>query len=437
MDVELDLDLAMGLVALAVAVYGLVAALLSRYSVSAAFSFLVIGAIIGGAGIGVMSDELPRGVSLSLLAEVTLALVLFSAASTIRIKRLEMDSPLVGRLLVIGLPLTIAIGTLLALGLFPGISFGLALLMGTILAPTDADLGHQVITDRSVPARIRRILNVESGLNDGIAAPVVTLAIALAAFGDVGEMNPLIDAVRELGLAIVIGVAIGAVGRWLLIRADIRRTSTRSSRQLATLALAMAAYFIAAGFEASGFIAAFAAGLAYGVGSKERVEQAVSFTEAQSVLLSILVWLVFGLIVFSEHVIGLDDPVVILYALLALTVTRMLPVAIALIGSGFDKASVAFIGWFGPRGLASVVFVLLALEALGEAGVDAGPLGPVVSWTVVLSVVLHGFSARGLASRYGRFAKGLPEGSPETLGDAEPRRASWTFHDHRTRGLDE
>mgnify|MGYP001813850582 FL=1 len=308
---ELDLDLAMGLVALAVAFYGLVAALLSRYSVSAAFSFLVIGAIIGGAGIGFMSDELPRGVSLSLLAEVTLALVLFSAASTIRIKRLEMDSPLVGRLLVIGLPLTIAIGTLLALGLFPGISFGLALLMGTILAPTDADLGHQVITDRSVPARIRRILNVESGLNDGIAAPVVTLAIALAAFGDVGEMNPLIDAVRELGLAIVIGVAIGAVGRWLLIRTDIRRTSTRSSRQLATLALAMAAYFIAAGFEASGFIAAFAAGLAYGVGSKERVEQAVSFTEAQSVLLSVLVWVGVGLIVFGGHGVGLDVPVVV------------------------------------------------------------------------------------------------------------------------------
>jgi NhaP-type Na+/H+ or K+/H+ antiporter len=429
--VEIGVELSVGLIALAVAAYGMVAARLTRWSVSAAFSFLVIGAIIGGAGLGVVIEELPDPDILSNLAEVTLALVLFSAASTVRLKRLEVDSPIVLRLLAIGLPLTIAVGTLLALGMFPGITFGLALLIGTILAPTDADLGHQVISDTSVPARIRRLLNVESGLNDGIAAPVVTVAIALAIVGDVSGMNPVLDAIAELGVALILGVAIGGAGRWLLVRADLRHTTTSSSRQLSTLALALAAYFLATAVGASGFIAAFAAGLAFGTGHKERVASAVSFTEAQSVLLSILVWLVFGLVVAQEHVAGLADPMVILYAVLALTVMRMVPVALALVGTGFDRVSVAFMGWFGPRGLASVVFVLLGLEAMESAGVPSDPLGAVVSCTVILSVILHGFSAKALAGWYGRYAQRLPADSPEHVGDEEPRRARWVFQDHR------
>lgn len=413
---------------MAVATYAMVAAKLARWSVSAAFSFFVIGAIIAGVGAGTVVEDVVGPDALGILAEITLALILFSAASTIRLKRLEVDSPVVLRLLAIGLPLTIAAGTILALGLFPGITFGLALLIGTILAPTDADLGHQVITDTSVPARIRRVLNVESGLNDGIAAPVVTLAIALAISADVSGMNPFLDAILELGLAILVGVVIGGAGRWLLSRADLRHLATSSSRQLATLAIALAAYFITAGLEASGFIGAFAAGLAFGIGHKQRVESAVAFTEAQSVLLSILVWLVFGLIVGGEHLSGLTDPMVILYAVLALTVMRMVPVAISLMGTGFDKVSIGFIGWFGPRGLASVVFVLLGLEAMEAAGVPSDPLGAVVSCTVILSVVLHGFSAKPLAGWYGRYARTLPAESPEHVGEEEPHRARWVFH---------
>jgi NhaP-type Na+/H+ or K+/H+ antiporter len=429
--VEYDFGLAVGLLALLVAAYAMVAARLARWSVSAAFSFLVIGAIIGGAGAGVAIEDLPTGDVLSVLAEVTLALVLFSAASTIRIKRLERDSVVVGRMLVIGLPLTIAIGTAMALGFFPGTTFGLALLIGATLAPTDADLGQQVITDTSVPARIRRVLNVESGLNDGIVAPLITVGIALAIYGDVNGLQPIWDAIRELLVAAVVGAAVGGVGRWLLIRADLRKTATKSSRQLATLALALAAFFLASGLGASGFIAAFAAGITFGMGLKERVEAAVSFTEALGTLLSIIVWLVFGLMVIEEHVLGLTDPLVIVYAVLSLTLVRMLPVALALIGSGFDRISVLFMGWFGPRGLASVVFVLLAIEALDVAGVPSDPLGPVVAWTVVLSVILHGFSAKPLARRYGHFAEGLPAGAPEHVGEQEPRRPAWQLHMHQ------
>ncbi|MEX1334818.1 MAG: cation:proton antiporter, partial [Candidatus Limnocylindrales bacterium] len=281
-----DLDLAFGLVALLVAGYGMVALRLGRWSISAAFSFLVIGAIIGGVATGAHVEGLPSTDVLGLLAEITLALVLFAAASTVRLKRLEADSVIVARLLGIGLPLTVVLGTALALGLFPGISFGLALLIGATLAPTDADLGQQVIADTSVPARVRRVLNVESGLNDGVVAPLITVAIALAVYGEVDGLRPLLDAIRELAVAVVVGAAVGGLGRWLLIRADLRGTASPSSRQLATLALALAAYFIAAGVSASGFVAAFAAGVTFGLGLKTRVESAVSFTEAQGTLLS-------------------------------------------------------------------------------------------------------------------------------------------------------
>lgn len=425
MEFRYDLDLAVGLLALLVAAYGMLAVRLARWSVSAAFAILVIGAVIG---------DLPSPDMLSILAEVTLALVLFSAASTIRLKRLEVDSPIVLRLLAIGLPLTIAIGTALAFGLFPGISLGMALLIGATLSPTDADLGQQVISDTSVPARVRRVLNVESGLNDGIVAPLITVAIALAIYGDVKGLQPVLDAVRELAVAIIAGIVIGGSGRRLLIRADLRKTASPDSRQLSTLALAIGAYFVATGLESSGFIAAFAAGLAFGMGSKERVESAVRFTEAQSTLLSILVWLVFGLSVVGQNVMGLTDPLVIVYALLALTVMRMLPVALALAGTGFDRVSVLFMGWFGPRGLASVVFVLLAIDALESAGVPSDPLGPVVAWTVVLSVILHGFSATPLARWYGGYAEGLPAAAAERIGEQEPRRAAWRIHgDPQTR----
>ncbi len=423
-----DFELTVGSLALLVAAYGLLALRLARWSISAPFAFLVIGAIIGGAVAGIASDALPSSDVLAILAELTLALVLFSAGSTVRLRRLEVDTPIVLRMLAIGLPLTIGMGTALAFGLFPGISLGVALLIGATLSPTDADLGQQVIADTSVPARVRRVLNVESGLNDGIVAPLITVAITLAIFGDVDGLRPLIDAIVELSLAAITGIIIGGVGGWLITQADLRQTASPSSLQLSTLALAVGAYFLAAALDASGFIAAFAAGLTFGMGSRQRVESAVSFTEAQATLLTILVWLVFGLLLIGDDVIALTDPTVIAYAVLALTIMRMIPVALALVGSGLDRVTVLFMGWFGPRGLASVVFVLLGLEALDSAGVPSDPLGPVVAWTVVLSVVLHGFSATPLARWYGRYADGLAGGAPEKVGEDEPRRAPWQLH---------
>ena len=429
---ELNLDLGIGVIALLVGAYSLIAALLAKYSVSAAFAFMVIGALLGGGVVGMMTETLPDRTVLGQLAEVTLALVLFSAASTMSLRNLEADSRPVLRLLAIGLPLTIIAGTLLALGFFPGISFGLALLIGVTLAPTDADLGQQVITDRSVPARVRRLLNIESGLNDGIAAPVVAIAIVLASAGDLSGQEPVIDAIGELLLAAAVGIVVGGVGGWLLVRADRSGLTTSGARKLAVLAFAIGAYFVAVGLGGSGFIAAFFAGLGFSVGTRHKADSAVAFTEAQSVLLSIIVWLIFGLVVLSDQVVASLEPAVIIYALLAITLLRIIPVAVALIGERFDRVTVAFIGWFGPRGLASIVFALLGLESLEAAGVRTDPLGAVVAWTVLFSVVLHGFTARPLARWYGRYAEQLDEDAPEFLGDHEPRMKGtmWSIHHH-------
>jgi NhaP-type Na+/H+ or K+/H+ antiporter len=417
---SMNLETAVALVAIVVAAYGLLSGLLSRYSVSAAFAFVAIGALMGGAGLGILTDAGLGLDTLGPLAELTLALVLFSAASMVRIGKLGRDGEPVARLLAVGLPLTIAAGTLLALGLFPGVSVGVALIIGAALAPTDADLGQQVITDRSVPARVRRLLNIESGLNDGIAAPVVAVGIALATTGSLGDGNPLLEAARELGVAMVVGVVVGLVGRWALSRADVARSATSSGRKLAALSIALASYLLAVGLDSSGFIAAFLAGLMFGIGSRERVESAVVFTEAVSVLLSIVVWLSFGLVIVDGDVVGRIDLPVIVYAVLSLTVLRMIPVALSLLGGHFDRVTLAFMGWFGPRGLATIVFALLGLEALEAEGISTGPLLPIVVLTVGLSVVLHGFSARPFASRYGRYTEGLPASSPEFIGDDEP-----------------
>jgi NhaP-type Na+/H+ or K+/H+ antiporter len=423
-------DLGFAIIAVLVAAYGLVAMLLARYSVSAAFSFTVIGAVIGGAGLGLMVDPLET-TQVSFLAEITLALVLFADASSVDLRKLTHDAGAVVRLLLIGLPLTLVGGTVLALGLFPEASFGVALLIAATLAPTDGALGQAVITDRAVPARIRRILNVESGLNDGIAAPVVTLAIAIAIAAGSRVSQPLLDAVLELILAGVVGVVVGYVGSWLLVRADALGWTSPASRMIVVLAMAFAAYFFAVGLGASGFVAAFVAGLAFKAATRKRAATAVRFTEALGGLLSIAVWLIFGLVVVAEHLIGGFDVAVILYAVLSLTLVRMVPVALALFGERFQRPTVAFIGWFGPRGLASIVFLLLGLESLEAAGVATGPLPAAVAWTVFLSIVLHGFSAKPLAGRFGRFARQLPDDSPEWLGDEEPRartRMAMSFH---------
>ena len=295
--------------------------------------------------------------------------------------------------------MTIGLGTLLALALAGGGSIWLALLVGAALAPTDAALGAGVMANPAIPASIRRLINVESGLNDGIATPFVSVAIAgAAAGGEIAGHGPAV-AVADLALGLLVGVAVGGAGGLLVNAARRRGWAAEGFAGSAVLGLAVCAYASALALHGNGFVAAFVGGLAFGTTGGRRGEPLVPFVEETGALVSLLVWLAFGAVEVVPAVEGLTWQIAG-YAALSLTVIRMVPVAVALIGARLDRATVVLVGWFGPRGLASVVFALLALEELGR-GV-AGRAVSVITVTVVLSVLVHGATADPLAARYAR-----------------------------------
>ncbi len=412
--------------------YALIAQRLDRLSIGPALAFVAIGILVSEDVFGPISFQ-PDAEAVKVLAEVTLTLLLFADASTIRASALRRDAAPIVRLLVVGLPLTILLGTLTASVFFPGVPLGIALLLGSILAPTDAALGQQVVTNPAVPVRIRRLLHIESGLNDGIATPFVLMALVLATAEGTSLSGWLGSAVTEMAAGAAIGIALGFGGGLLLTIADQRRWTSSVSRQLFVLALATSCYLLATSFGGNGFIAAFVGGLAFGGGSRQREESAVRFTETQGSLLAIGVWVAFGLTLAGDLFGRLWDPTAIVYAVVSLTLIRMVPVAISLVGMRFRWLTVLFIGWFGPRGLASIVFLVVALDGLHGSGIDSGPLAPAVTWTVILSIVLHGLTAGPFAARYGRWIGRLGPDVPEVEHALEPAasRVAWSSGERR------
>ncbi len=392
-------------IAAAIFVWGIVSARLERADLTAPIVFVAVGAAMAELA---MIDTPSAPESLKPVVEVTLVWVLFSDAARIRVSELRHDLGRYVRLLGFGLPLTILLGWALAVWLLPGLDLWLALLVAAALAPTDAALGVPVVTNRAVPSRIRRLITVESGLNDGIATPVVVLAIAGAASVEgLGSVGPG-QALLELAIGVVVGVAVGAVGGGLLRWARRERWAAEEFTGIAVLALALGAYAGALVVHGNGFVAAFCGGLAFAATAGRRGPAEVAFLEQASGLVSLLVWLAFGAIAVPIMLDDLDLAVV-LYAVLSLTVVRMLPVALVLVGAGLDRATVLFVGWFGPRGLASLVFALLALEGLGP-GADHAVTA--IAVTVLLSVVAHGVTAAPLVARYGKThgARAEPDG---------------------------
>jgi sodium/hydrogen antiporter len=395
--------------------YALVASRLDRWDISAPMVFVAAGLILGPHAAGILPFDLSNHAILT-ITELALALLLFSDASTVRLKDLRGDAMIPSRLLFVGFPLTVIAGTLVGYFVFPGAGWALAALIATILAPTDAALGLAVVTNRAVPVRIRRALNVESGLNDGFATPFVTLFIAVVAADEgLSEHHWGLEALKEIGLAIVAAAVVGYVGGKLLSYAKSRGWTSDVSEQIAILALALLAYEGSVAIGGNGFVAAFGAGLLFGaVTSGQGLAAPGEFTETIGLTSSFLVWTIFGALFVGELFTHDVSGRAILYAVLSLTVFRMLPVALALIGMKLKSATAAFMGWFGPRGLASVVFTLIALEDFEHSTVG-DTLVQAATWTILLSVILHGVSASPLAKRYGAMiskAGDVPENAP-------------------------
>ena len=399
------------LLAAVTVLYALLARRMDRWSISAPIVFVAAGLVLGPDVTGLLELHIDQGATLE-LTEITLGLLLFADASTVDLRKVEGDVGLPTRLLGLGLPLTIALGALAAGVLFPLAGWSMAALVGTILAPTDAALGMAVVTNKIVPARIRRVLNVESGLNDGIATPFVTLFLALTISIEGHEGSWLADAGSEIGLALVAAAVAGGLGGRLAAAARERGWTSRTSDQLAAFALALLAFQGSVAIGGNGFVAAFAGGLLFNASSRGKLRAAVEFTETAALFASFFVWTVFGVIFVGPVITGDFDWRFVLYAVLSLTLIRMVPVSLSLAGVGFRRDTIAFLGWFGPRGLASVVFTLMAVEELRGAGLPSDPLVEVVTWTILLSVVAHGLSAGPLADAYGeRMARstGIPE----------------------------
>ncbi len=402
---EHEVTATIAVVSVCVIVWGLVSARLERWDVSAPIAFVVLGLAAGNGPLAVIHLRL-RSSDVRSLAELALALVLFSDASRVNARALRSDMAVPVRLLAIGLPLTIGAGTAVAAGLFSADGIWVAATIGAVVAPTDAALGASLLQDDRVPAPVRRALNVESGLNDGIAAPFVNLFLAGAVAAEAMHAGVGHAAIELLGGA-AMGAGIGAGGAVLLLLARRAKWSGQNFQHESVLAIALLAYTTALLAGTNGFVAAFAAGVAFGsVATGET--GLLAFTEESGTLLSLLVWFIFGavMVVPGFQAATWRD---VVFAVLALTIVRMAPVAVALAGSGFDRSTVLFIGWFGPRGLASVVFGLIAVDSLDATG--SRVVIAAVSITVILSVVAHGVTASPLAQRYGRVRGPPPAGA--------------------------
>jgi sodium/hydrogen antiporter len=384
---------ALATVAFLVLAYAATSRRLDRLRVSAAMFFttagLLTGPVLGLLELDVGSHEV------KLLAEVTLTLVLFADASRISVRALRHEYAVPLRLLGAGLPLTIAAGTVAAAVVLPGVSWAEALVLAVMLACTDAALAQTVVADERLPTRVRQGLNVESGLNDGLCVPLFFIAIALAEAeqGTLSGGGALELVVEEVGYGLVAGIAGGALG------ALASRASSIEPHWAQVLAIATAALSagVAAGLGGSIFIAAFSAGFVFGVLRRTPAGEVTYLVDEGGEALNAVTFVVFGAVILGPALDELSWALA-LYAALSLTLVRMLPVALALLGTGMRLPTVAFLGWFGPRGLASIVFGVILLE---EAGLPSERLLLLAVAVVVgLSVYAHGLTAAPLTSRY-------------------------------------
>lgn len=368
--------------------FGLFSKVAEKTMITAPMVFVTAGIILSF----FLSDEVKGNVEapwVKLVAELTLILVLFVDSSTLDLQALMKERHLPIRLLLIGLPLTMVIGILLAIGLFQGEDLWLLALMALVLSPTDAALGIAVVTSERVPLKIRQAINVESGLNDGFALPPILVCLAVLA-GDSGSTNWGLFTLQQFVFGPLVGSLVGWGGGKLLEESAKRKWMNETFQRLASLSIAVLAYAGAELIHGNGFISAFFSGMFLGTERKIYRERIHGFGEALGQILVLFIFLLMGAILVPLSWPHWDLKALI-YAILSLTVIRMLPVAVSLVGTGLDRKTILFLGWFGPRGIASVLYLLMAVLQIGASGHRY--IFSVISLTVLLSIFLHGMSA--------------------------------------------
>lgn len=380
--------------------YSLVASRLERTPINGALVYVVCGLICGPPVLDIISLDL-EGEGLKVLAELTLAVVLFSDSANANLRVLRCVEQLPIRLLLIGLPLTIALGFGVGYLLFDGMSLLAIALLSTMLAPTDAALGKAVVTNEDVPDAIREPLNVESGLNDGICVPVVLIFLSLATetvSGNGALSMMILFPLKAIGIGAVVGIVFAVFGSQALQFCSRRQWLAGTWMQVPIIALALLCFGTAQWLGGSGFIASFVGGLIFGGLTHEHKAEVLQSAEGIGDTLALLTWFTFGAVAVGPQLEHLSWRVIV-YALLSLTVVRMVPVFLCVIGTKLRTDTKLFLGWFGPRGLASIVFIVIVVD---KNLPENATLIAAVTWTVVLSIMLHGITANPLSKRYGR-----------------------------------
>ena len=390
-------------------IYSSVAGGVERTWISGAIIFTAFGLLIGPVGLDLISFKVDRE-AIKVLAELTLAMVLFIDAANADIGVLRKTRALPIRLLLIGLPLTILLGFGLGVVLVKTLTLIEVAIVATLLAPTDAALGKAVVTNEAVPDAVREGLSVESGLNDGICVPILFVFLALAT-GKAGEEGPwhlaMMLVAEEIGIGLAVGLALTALAALLLKYAKGQNWLTHTWIQIPVVALALSCFAAAQLLGGSGFIAAFSGGFLFGILAKQARAELLRAAEGTGDTLALITWVIFGAAVVGKAV-GHFNWLIVIYAILSLTLIRMLPVFVSLAGMGVSTEGKLFMGWFGPRGLASVVFAVIVVN-------DNVPHGGIIAatavCTIMLSILAHGISANPWAKGFGERSRSAQGGA--------------------------
>jgi NhaP-type Na+/H+ or K+/H+ antiporter len=387
----------LAMLVLLILLYSIFAEKIEKAPISGPIIFLVFGLVFGPLGFDLLTfavgDE-----GYKVLAELALALVLFTDASKTDFKVLKSNINIPARLLLIGLPLTIILGIVTGKMIFAEFSWIELAILATVLAPTDAALGEPVINNKSVPSKIRASLNVESGLNDGIAVPILFLLLAIYSVqnGEVTNQDAIILFVKEIGIGALVGLGITYIVARLIKLSLKKHWFEESWKPMLMITLAIGCFALAQGLHGSGFIACYLGGLLFGKMCPEEKVQFQKAAEGTGKILSFIVWIIFGAVVISENISYLSWDIV-LYALLSLTLIRMIPVMLSLFKSGLTIHESLFTAWFGPRGLASIVFVVIVMDINIENNVT---FAMTAVCTILFSVLAHGFTASPMSNAF-------------------------------------
>ena len=384
----------LAILAVFIFVYSLSSKFLESTPINGALIFTAFGLVCGPFGLDILKMDIGTE-GLRTLAELTLALVLFTDASNANLKVLKKNFHIPQRLLLFGLPLTILLGFAIGMFMFDTLSLLEVAILATLLAPTDAALGKAVVTNPLVPDNIREGLNVESGLNDGICVPILFLFLALAANTQAGVSDFLAFELiaQEIGIGVIVGLSIALSGLWLIEFCVRKNWVTESWKQLPIVVLAVSCFAIAQMLGGSGFIAAFVGGLAFGAKAKTHGFRLAA--EGTGDTMALLTWVIFGATVVGQTFASFSWEIVV-YSILSLTIIRMLPAFITLGGMNLRSDEKLFMGWFGPRGLASIVFAIIVVNA-ELPGSHTIALTAVC--TIILSIIAHGLSANSLIAK--------------------------------------